>query len=283
MGRTRLIPIASIVIDPELQARERIDESHVEDIAEGIQRKDKIKPPRLMEVLDRDNKLFAIDQHRVLAFHRAGRKQVAAVVLTGTWQDARDLATSANVEHNALKRSQSAKENAVLMCLEDHPDWSDSRIAKHVRVSVSTVSAHRPKIAKAAAVKPEERVGIDNQKRKFTRKKKDEKTGTTINEELKPDDPERYDHILDLLEKTVREINRAINAEGGEHLMKYLEYMKLIHYPDRVIVNGEPQAYRPVFKGFPGFRRLIRYAALPGRMRSKEQVLAEYKRKEEGE
>lgn len=283
MGRTRLIPIASIVIDPELQAREHIDDSHVEDIAEGIQRKDKIKPPRLMEVLDRDSKLFAIDQHRVLAYHHAGRKEVAAVVLSGTWQDARDLAMSANTEHNALKRSRTAKENAILMCLEDHPAWSASRIGKFIKVSPTTVEVYRKRVPKAAAVKPEDRIGIDNQKRKFTRKKKDEKTGATVNVELQPDDPERYDYILELLEKMVREINRAVNSEGGEHLLKYLEYMKLVHYPDRVILNGEPQAYRPTFKGFPGFRRLIRYAALPGRMRSKEQVLAEYKRKEEGD
>jgi hypothetical protein len=278
--KTKSISLSAVIIDRDLQAREGIDDNHVEDIAQAIKSRENVKPPRVMEVLDRDSKLFAIDQHRLLAYREMGREKAPVQLLTGNWQDARDLATSSNAEHNALKRSRQAKERAVLMTLEDHPDWTDGKIAKHVRVSAGMVADHRPQVEKAASVPLEKRVGADNKRRAY--KAKASKNGKPA-VMFDADDPDRFEPILNLLLRLSTEINAAINSDGGENLMKYLTYYKLIVYPNKTAIDGESVEYKPKFKGFPGIRRLIRYAALPGRARTEAQVRAEFARKEDGE
>ena len=286
MAKTQAIRIADIIISAELQTRGGINENHVEDIAEAIHRKVKVKPPRVMLIDDEadaehNGKLYAIDQHRVMAYKLMRHQKVPAIRLTGTWQEARDLASSANAEHTGLKRSRADKQRAVVMCLEDHPDWTDGHVAKHCAVSGEMVREWRPQVPAAANVAVEERVGSDGKKRPMPavnlKPKKAKPEMADVN------DPERFSPILDAFTKVSREINEAINTPGNENLLKYLTYLKLIVYPSDVIKDGEKIAGEPRFRAFPGLRRVVRFAALPGRARTEEQVRNEYKRQDENE
>lgn len=284
MAKTQAIRIADIIISPDLQTRGGIDQNHVGDIAEAIHRKVKIKPPRVIEIDDegdseRHGKLFAIDQHRILAFRLEGRSKVPVNRLTGTWQDARDLASSSNAEHTGLKRSRADKQRAVVMCLEDHPDWTDGKVGKHCAVSSEMVRDWRPEVPKAAAVPLEKRVTVDGRPTNMPVVNKKKKKSAAID----PDDPERFAPILDAFTRLSREINDAINSPGGENLLKYLTMLKLIVYESDIIKDGEKIAGEPRFRGFPGLRRVVRYAALPGRARTEEQVRNEYKRQDEND
>lgn len=167
MGLNTLADPKDCIISADLQAREGLDFEHVADIVQAILRREKLPRTRVMLIEDESDKahhgkLYAIDQHRTEAFRRA-EKQMPIVRLTGTWQDARDLAMSANVEHKALKRDHAAIRRAIVMALTDHPDWTDNRIAKHVQAHPSRVTDLRPTVK--VARETTERVGLDGKKR----------------------------------------------------------------------------------------------------------------------
>lgn len=274
MAENKVFLIDYIVVDPELQARGGIDWDHVADIADAIKSRVKIKRPRVIEITDiydpdRCGIIYAIDQHRIKAYEQAGRKEIPVVKLTGTWQDARDLATSANVEHNALKRSRQAKERAVQMCWEDHPDWTPGRVAKHCHVSGGMAKEWMASVPAAAAVPQEKRVGLDGKKRRQPKPSKNGKPKPAA------DDPDRFQPILSAFQNVSRLINEAMNGEGGEKLLQYLTYYKLINHPGaRTAVEGDTVTPEPKFKGWPALGFILRAAALPGRTLTHEELEA---------
>jgi hypothetical protein len=163
MAATTTLKFDEIVLHPDLQGRKRISDEHVDDIAEAVEKRKKIKRPRVIRVTDRDNQVFAIDQHRVKAYGKV-QKVVPVVLFEGTWQDARDMAMSSNVEHTALKLTTDDKERMVREALTDHNNWSDGKVAKHTGTSHTFVAEVRKSIPKAAATT--ERVGSDNKVRR---------------------------------------------------------------------------------------------------------------------
>jgi hypothetical protein len=162
-----LIPFDEIVADRELQARSDYDIENPSDIAEAIKQGSSIPRIKVMAVADRGGAKYVVDGFDRLAAHRlADKKMVPCVMLQGTWQDARDMATAANAEHTARKRSPQDKRRAARMCLEDHPDWSDPKVANHCKVSVDLVKTVRQLIPKPEkAETPKERVGMDGKVR----------------------------------------------------------------------------------------------------------------------
>lgn len=272
MAKNPSLLLDNIAIDDALQARGKIDVNHVEDIAEAIKAKVKIKPPRVIRIDDpadkkRHGAFFAIDQHRVEAYRMAGKREVPVVLLTGTWADARDLATSANVEHTALKRTREAKENAVQMCWEDHPDWTPGRVADHCKVSASMAKEWMATVPKAAAVPQEKRVGLDGKKR---RQRKATANGKP-KKELSPAD--RFQPILSALTNVTKQINEAMNGEGGEKLLAYLTYYKLVKHPGAgTVVDGDTVTPEPKFTSFPILAYIVRAAAEPGEVLSHEDL-----------
>lgn len=278
------IDYKKIVFHPDLQQRERTDDDHIEDIALAIQKRAKIKPPRVIQVTDRGDgeAIFAIDWHRCKAYELAGRKMVPVRKLVGTWQEARDLASSANIEHTALKRTVADKRRAACMAFEDHPDWSDSAVATHCGISPTYAAECRKLVEKAASVPADKRVASDGSTWRAAAGKKG---GTTTKrpKRVRMEGEDCFDDIIAHFHAASRQISDRINREGGEKLLKYLQMWKLIEYPKQVIVNGEKQNANPRFKGFPGICRIIRLAALPGKAKTEDQVRQEFHRKEEGE
>lgn len=100
-------------------------------------------PP--LDVYDVEGELVLVDGfHRFEACRKLGRKNVKALVRSGSLEEARWHSYGANKSHG-LRRSQSDKREAVQQALK-HPhsrQLSDSSIAKHVGVSPSTVGEQR--------------------------------------------------------------------------------------------------------------------------------------------
>jgi hypothetical protein len=164
------LKLERIIVDADLQHRTGLDHGHIEDLAAAYKAKAKVRRPRVFQIVDEDDKdngkIYAIDQHRIMAATRAGMKVVPVILLQGTWADARDLATSSNTEHLALKRSIEDKRRAVMMTFDDHPDWTDNRVAKHTQVAGSWVAELRKQHEKAAKVAIKDRVAKDGTKGK---------------------------------------------------------------------------------------------------------------------
>jgi hypothetical protein len=141
-GDLREVPIDALVIDPELQCREKIDERVVEEYFEAMKRGDTFPPLRAVKV---GKQLLLVEGwHRLEAMRRLGLKKVKVLVTKGTREDAIWLAAAANKDHG-LRRTNADKERSVKTALA-HPrakGLSDREIAKHVGVSHQMVSDYR--------------------------------------------------------------------------------------------------------------------------------------------
>jgi hypothetical protein len=121
----------------------------------------------------------------------------------------------------------------------------------------------------AAAVPQEKRVGLDGKKRRQPKPSKNGKPKPAA------DDPDRFQPILSAFARFSREINEAMNADGGEKLLAYLTYYALVKHPGaRTAVEGDTVTPEPKFTSFPVLAYIVRAAALPGPVRSHEQLKA---------
>jgi hypothetical protein len=85
--------------------------------------------------------------HRWHAHKAAEKASIFADVRAGSLDDAKLFASGANGDHG-LRRSNADKRLAVLMALGVKADWSDTKLAQHVGVSVPFVGAiRRPAVA----------------------------------------------------------------------------------------------------------------------------------------
>jgi hypothetical protein len=143
-GNGELLDVAldQLVLDPELQSREAVDEQVVNDYAKAMDRGDEFPPLR---AVDDGKQLWPWDgRHRLLAARRRGAKTVQVLVTKGTRDDALWLAVAANQDHG-LRRSNADKERAVKAALA-HPmakGLSTRAIARYVGVSHQMVSDYR--------------------------------------------------------------------------------------------------------------------------------------------
>lgn len=232
MGFNTALHIDEINCVSELQSRHDIDPHSADDIAKAIKGKVRIERPQVMRVSDRDLAYFVVDGFdRIEAYRRAGVYTVPVVVTDGTWQDARDAAAKANAKHLARKRTGEDKRRAARMMLEDHPDWSDSRIGKHISVSHTTVAEEREKMPKAKEVT--QRVGLDKKVRKTPKRRYAQ--GSSAQEPATRQKPttfdwSRFDSYFGWLKKGADVLveltgENAANAETAhEHLNRAFEW-----------------------------------------------------------
>lgn len=200
MAEMTTMKIADIHRVPDLQARASMDENHVVDIRDHMKRKGKLPRPKCIRIDDpedskhHDNVYVWDGHHTIEASLNLGKTMIPVAVNRGTWQEARDLAASAN-PHTALKRDERTKRRAIRMMLEDHPDWSDPKIAKHTHTSPSLVADERPNVTVAA--ESATRVGLDGKVRKATQKPKTKRAEATSNgTPPKRPEPETFDWKL---------------------------------------------------------------------------------------
>jgi protein gp37 len=140
------LDLSLIVIDPELQPRERMNQDLVAQYAEGMLAGVEFPPIRVFRIASRDDRLYLTQGfHRYHGAQEAGFEFIAAEVVEGNFAEAKWDAAGSNLEWDTAgaKRTNADKRRAVRMALEAKPEASDNSISRKVGVAQSFVSRLR--------------------------------------------------------------------------------------------------------------------------------------------
>ena len=152
----RELPLDDLVLDPDLNLRDRLDPEAVERYAEAWGR---TPPVTVVEVQGRY--LLADGFHRHAAAIRLNKQAIAADVRPGTFADALDVASVANLMHG-LPLTRPERRRAVEVQIRLHHDRSDRRLAEEIGVGRDLVARVRRDLVAAGQVPAGEgRVGAD--------------------------------------------------------------------------------------------------------------------------
>lgn len=138
--KTVHLPIESIGIRGETQAREVINMDAVAEYAAAMEEGENLPPAVVF--FDGAQYHLADGFHRWHAHRKIGATTFECEVRTGTLLDAKLYAYGANKAHG-LQRTNADKRKAVLGMLADFSDWTDRAIARHVGVSHPFVAGVR--------------------------------------------------------------------------------------------------------------------------------------------
>jgi hypothetical protein len=133
----RKVPLDDLVLDPNLNLRDRLDDFTVERYADSW---DRLPPITVFEVEGR--LLLADGFHRHAAAIMLGKRTIPAEVREGTFADALDFVSSVNLFHG-LPLTRAERRRAVEVKLKLHHDWSDRRMAEELAVSRELVAKIR--------------------------------------------------------------------------------------------------------------------------------------------
>jgi hypothetical protein len=133
----RDVELDELVLDPNLNLRDRLDDFTVERYADSWVR---MPPITVYEIKGR--LLVADGFHRHAAAVLLGRETIAAEVRKGTMTDALDFVSSVNLFHG-LPLTRSERRRAVEVKMRIHHDWSDRRLAEELGVSRELVAKTR--------------------------------------------------------------------------------------------------------------------------------------------
>jgi hypothetical protein len=152
----RELPLDDLVLDPNLNLRDRLDDFTVERYAESWPR---LPPVTVYEVDGRW--LLADGFHRHAAAVLLGRKMIPAEVRPGEFTDALDFVSSVNLFHG-LPLTRAELRRAVEVKLRLHHDWSDRRLAEELGVSRDLVAKTRRQLSDGGQIPNHPgRVGAD--------------------------------------------------------------------------------------------------------------------------
>lgn len=156
-GESKTLSIDNIIASRELQSREDLDyvKQFTPEIVEALKAKDDIDPIFVIEIDEGTNRIVdgapikagyyvAEGFRRLAGYKAAGRDKIPCVVRKGSWEDAVDVSTSANIKNLALPRTRDDKRRATWNSLVNHFDLSDRQHAEHVKVSAELVAKVRP-------------------------------------------------------------------------------------------------------------------------------------------
>ena len=133
----RNVPLNDLVLDPNLNLRDRLDDFTVERYADSW---DRLPPITVYEI---DGKWLVADGfHRHAAAVMLGKRTIPAEIRVGTFTDALDFVSSVNLFHG-LPLTRSERRRAVEIKLKLHHDWSDRRMAEELAVSRELVAKIR--------------------------------------------------------------------------------------------------------------------------------------------
>jgi hypothetical protein len=135
--KIREIRLDDLVLDPNLNLRDRLDDFTVERYADSW---DRLPPITVYQVEER--LLLADGFHRHAAAVMLNKRTIAAEVIEGTMTDALDFVASVNLFHG-LPLTRTERRRAVEIKLKLHPDWSDRRMAQELAVSRELVAKIR--------------------------------------------------------------------------------------------------------------------------------------------
>jgi ParB-like chromosome segregation protein Spo0J len=144
--KIREIPLDDLVLDPNLNLRDRLDDFTVERYADSWER----LPP--ITVYDIDDRLLIADGfHRHAAAVMLGKRTIRAEIREGTFTDALDFVASVNLFHG-LPLTRAERRRAVEVKLKLHHDWSDRRMAEELAVSRELVAKIRRQLIESRQI-----------------------------------------------------------------------------------------------------------------------------------
>jgi hypothetical protein len=142
----RELPLDELVLDEELNLRDRLDDFTVERYADAWER---LPPVTVFEV---DGRYMLADGfHRHAAAVMLNRRAIPAEVRIGTFEDALDFVSSVNLFHG-LPLTRTERRRAVEVKLRLHPDWSDRRLAEGMAVGRELIAKVRRQLVEAGQV-----------------------------------------------------------------------------------------------------------------------------------
>jgi hypothetical protein len=150
------VALDDLVLDPNLNLRDRLDDFTVECYAETC---DRLPPIVVFEV---DGQLLIADGfHRHAAAVMVGKRTLPAEVRTGTMADALDFVSGVNLLHG-LPLNRAERRRAVELKLKLHPDWSDRKMADELGVGRELVAKVRRQLVEGGQIpSSSERLGSD--------------------------------------------------------------------------------------------------------------------------
>jgi hypothetical protein len=152
----RNLPVDDLVLDPNLNLRDKLDEFTVERYVEAW---DRLPPVTVFEVEGRW--LLADGFHRFAAAAKLHRKAIPAEIRTGTFSEALDFVAGVNLFHG-LPLSRTERRRAVEVKLRLHHDCSDRRLSEELGVSRELIAKTRKNLIEAGQVPASStRIGAD--------------------------------------------------------------------------------------------------------------------------
>ncbi len=152
----RELPVDDLVLDPNLNLRDHLDQEAVERYDEAW---DRMPPVTVFEVDGRW--LLADGFHRHASAVRRERRTIAAEVHVGTFSDALEFASTANLSHG-LPLTRAERRRVVETKLRIHPDWSDRRLSDEMGIGRETIARVRKNLVDAGQLPASAvRVGAD--------------------------------------------------------------------------------------------------------------------------
>ncbi len=152
----RDVPVDDLVLDPNLNLRDRLDEFTVERYADAWGR---MPPVTVFEVDGRY--LLADGFHRHAAAVRLGRPMIPVEIRPGSFDEALDFVAGVNLFHG-LPLSKAERRRAVEVKLRLHHDWSDRRLAEELGASRELIAKVRKQLVEAGQLPASAlRIGAD--------------------------------------------------------------------------------------------------------------------------
>ncbi len=152
----RDVAVDDLILDPNLNLRDRLDDFTVERYAEAW---DRMPPVTIFEVDGRP--LLADGFHRHASALKLNRRVIAAEVREGTFADALDFASGINQVHG-LPLTRAERRRAVEVKLRLHHDRSDRSLADELRVGRDLIARVRKNLVEAGQLPVgSTRVGAD--------------------------------------------------------------------------------------------------------------------------
>jgi len=152
----RELPVDDLVVDSNLNLRDRLDQETVERYDEAW---DRMPPVAVFEV---DGRWLLTDGfHRHASAVRREQRMITAEVHIGSFADALDYASTANLSHG-LPLTRAERRRVVETKLRIHPDWSDRRLSDELAIGRDLISRVRKQLVEAGQLPSSAvRVGAD--------------------------------------------------------------------------------------------------------------------------
>jgi hypothetical protein len=186
---TKPILIDKIIIDRDLQMRERLNADKVAEY-KNLYLETPSLLPAVVVFTDGSEIWLADGFHRLAAAKEASLKEIRSETNTGTRDDALTFALSANATHG-MPRSNADKRRAVSAALSKWPKESSKKIAALCAVSSTLVDNIRSELPTVVSSEPETRVGKDGKERRLPKKKTEPKPEQQPSSEPTPEPKKR--------------------------------------------------------------------------------------------